>query len=227
MQKILFTLIFCLSSSSLFSQIDAPEEYYYKFYNRTKKTHLDYNEIEGSPYLEKEFKAGKVVFNDGKILDSILLRYDWYAKEVEVLKNDEIFSLPRDTKINHIVIDSTKYTPFYLVNSKEGYAIELKSDNTRIFKTQPIQFNQPTKATNGYVEDKPAYFKWIKPYYYIVFKNNSMKKIDIDKKKIVKSFPAEYQSQLSKYIKEEKLSVKKDRDLIKLIDYFDKIHSSE
>lgn len=183
-----------------------------------------YGGIEGSPYTNKEFTAGKIVLRDSSEISPIELRYDWYAKEMEIKLNNELLILPKDNKIIYIAIGNVNYMPFYYAEDINGFLVLSYSGKSLLLKKEIVEFLKEKKAETITSEYKPPRFRWSHPQYYIIINNEDFKPLLLQKKKIILAFPEASRESLSTYIKTEKLSFKKETEIIKLVEYFDSLN---
>lgn len=174
----------------------------------------DYKEIEGTPYLNKEFKPAKI----GKEDKSYLVRYNAYNEKIQVKVNEKkIMNLNSDKKYVVKLKEGETYMPVEYEDGKEGFGVLLwnNSKGFRLIKRQVIELEPPTE-TNGYMKAQPAKFSKVRIFYYVV-ENGKLNKVPGSAGKIYKEI---FDNSLKATAKKEKLNPKKEEDLIKLCDIY-------
>lgn len=222
MKKI--TLIALLGISSfLFSQANTigltsgggTREVFFKIKSEGAGRALNYDEIIGSPYLNKNFSIAKVA-ND---YEKAPVRYNTFNDEIEFQKNGTTLALPKEEKFSRIEIFSPKMTLVSLDTQDDlsGYFIELVNDKTGLYKKIKTKFIDAVPAANSYATDRPASFKTLDPVYYIKTESGYIKKPK-KIKEIAEAFPAK-KDEIEKFVKSNNIKVNKEEDLIKLVKF--------
>lgn len=176
---------------------------------------LNYGDILGSPYLNKEFSNAKTAANN----EQVLVRYNSYSDQVEFKKNEDVQVLPKSSEFSRIEISNPKQVIVLLDTSDElsGYFFELANGKNILYKKIKTNFIDFVPATNGYVNDKPATFKTLAPVYYIKTENSLIKKPK-NQKDIISQFPDKKDS-LTTFFKSNKIKFDKEGDLTKLVNF--------
>lgn len=183
-----------------------------------------YSEIEGDPYLYKEFTDGAVTMKNEEVFKA-QLRYDIKAGEIQFKDNDEVYALINQEEIERIEIkkmkfmyseygvlgDNAKIKTAYFEVLAEGDFILLAKKNIR------IQDPEPPKL---YTEAKPAKFIILADSYYI--KNNDSPAVRIKTKKDFKTYFEDKAQGVTEFAKTQKLAVSKKDDLIQIVDFANK-----
>ena len=189
---------------------------------KTKK----YTEINGSPYLIDSWTTGTVKFNNGKVINNVLLKYDQVADELSFAgKNDEEYFFNErvsEFTLTYIEdnIDHKKYfkSGFPTINNlsdKSFYevlidgAVSLLKKNAKDI-TQVKEFNSATtvKTVNNNIR------------YYIVKSNEIIHLKKLDSKNVANSLDAGKANLIMDFTKRNDLNPKKDADLKKIILYY-------
>ena len=135
----------------------------------------------GSPYLEENFKMGKV-FTKGKEL-AVLLRYNVLSNqmEIKVEEDDEIILLPRDTSTKYI-LDGFEYTWKNLLTEdgwRKGYYVKyFEGDKVKFLGLPSISIRNAEKQSSGYGSAKSAHYK-VQMEYYLAKENARMESIRV------------------------------------------------
>ena len=190
-----------------------------KFSKRLTFEHQkSYSTIEGTPYLSENFKPGEVYTKDS-ILYKAPLRYNIYADEIEFKIDDIIYWIAVPQNIVHVKIDESVFIYIHTgekKNKKGSYYELLVGGKCKLLLKRNIAFFE-AEAVKAYVEAKPAQFREMNDTYFLQF-NNGIPQV-ITNMKSVKNTLSEKSSDISKYIKKDKISIKKKDDLIKLVRY--------
>ncbi|MGN7707984.1 hypothetical protein [Chryseobacterium sp. JV274] len=222
MKKI--TLIALLGMSSLlFSQANTiglnsaggTHEVFFKIKSEGAGRALNYDEIIGSPYLNKNFSIAKVADD----YEKAPVRYNTLRDEIEFQKNGTTLALPKEEKFSRIEIFSPKTILVSLDTQDDlnGYFFELVNDKTGLYKKIQTKFIDAVPAANSYATDRPASFKTLDPVYYIKTESGYIKKPK-KIKDIANAFPAK-KDDIEKFAKSNNIKVNKEEDLIKLVKF--------
>lgn len=187
-------------------------------YQEKLDTKAFYESVTGSPYIYDALLPAKV--NDYK--DIVAARYDAY-KDVITIQINQSKDFYLDKKLgNKVKFINTKevYQVFQDEKSKAGFFKVVKSskDFSLLIK-QEVKLQGGEKPKNGYDEYKPAVFKRAKDKFYLSLDNSNAIKIPTKKKKFYKIFPSNA-NKIKDFIKKEKLNIKKQTDLLKIITYY-------
>ncbi len=219
MKRIIISPFFLIATLTVFAQQEQIEEFNYMLLQTrsAKSRYIEYKDIEGSPYSNQELIPGTIVFVSGNHIDSIPLRYNWYTNDMELQYNKEVFSMPVTLEIDHILISNRKFVPFYYLKNINGFMIELCNGYFSLFRRESVQFIEEKPPQSGYDEFQPAKFQWFRPEYFIISKEGTVVEPEMNKKKLPLQFPG-LEEKIQSYIKENKINVKKEEDLITLIE---------
>jgi hypothetical protein len=176
---------------------------------------LSYDEILGSPYLDKNFHIAKIAENP----EQLPVRYNSYNDEIEFKKDDKILALPKKSEFSRIQTASPKQILVLLETSDElsGYFFELVNGKNSLYQKIKTKFTDYVPAPNGYASDKPATFKTLDPVYYIKTEKGFIKKPK-NQRDIIEQFPDKKEG-LTTFFKSNKIKFDKEEDLIKLVTY--------
>lgn len=162
--------------------------------NLSRHPDMSTEKYSGSPFLEEEFKMGKILTRGKKM--PVLLRYNVFSNQMEIkVKEDgEVISLPRDQSTKYI-LDGYEYVWMNLLTEdgwKKGYYIKyFEGDKTKLLGLPSISFRKAEKQSSGYSKPKPAHYKVDMNYYLakgdsrlesVKIKNRDFEKfLDLDK----------------------------------------------
>ncbi|WP_179339156.1 hypothetical protein [Winogradskyella ludwigii] len=180
---------------------------------------------EGSPYITEEFLSLKLEDLTTKIYSG---RYNAYNGEMEIkLSDDKIIALDNNADYTITFIASNKKYKTYTykdadLNLQREFLVVVSKDSSfTLLKKEHIKFQDKVKPKSSYDKEKPAKFIKANDTYYLNFENNT-RVLSLNKKQFLSSFP-KTEVQLKSYIKKNKLSLKDENDLIKIVAYLSSI----
>jgi len=175
----------------------------------------------GSPYLFKEYTPAKITL----IKEICLVNFDAYNDKMYVEKNGKFYNLPlNDFKYGILFINKKiSYQLFNYKRKKEMtsgfFQVLTKNNGIYLLKKEHIRKLEAKKANNGYEKSQPVTFKRTKDHFYTSFENNMAIKLAPKKKHFLSLFNLQG-TVIASYMKQQKLSHKKEADLIKIFKYY-------
>jgi len=179
---------------------------------------------EGTPLLTVRWLSGLVKFSNGTTYKSDFLKYD--------LEKDQLYF--KDTKSDDLLLFALPVSEFSLQIGKEN--LLFKSGYAAVDRNKPSSFYQV--LVEGGVQllkhrvkqpfDERAYNSatttrtYKEDEYFYVAKNNTPVKIKKDKKQVLAAL-GNHAAELEAYITEEKLNLKNEEDLMKLIVFYNSL----
>ncbi|MCS3530918.1 hypothetical protein [Chryseobacterium sp. JUb7] len=192
-----------------------PREVFYKIKSEGAGRSLSYDEIIGSPYINKNFSLAKVADD----YEKAPARYNTYKDEIEFQKDGTTLVLPNDSKFSRIEFFSPK-TTLVRLDSKDdlsGYFFELVGGKNALYKKIKTKFIDAVPAQNSYATDRPASFKTLDPVYYIKTEKGFIKKAK-NLKDLTEQFPDKKEA-IEGFVKSNKIKFNNEADLIKLVTF--------
>ena len=186
----------------------------------SKKVDHSIKDFEGSPFLKQEFITGRVYGPKIKYKD-IALRYNIFNDQMEFQQNNTIYALYPEPRITKVLLgDETYVVEKYEIKGKMayGYLARLDTGKLTLLSKKVVRFTekQEPKALEG--AGKPAKFTRAQDIYYYKIGNGEITKV-VSLKSFIESLP-DKREEISNYAKSEKLSVKDEADLMKLVKYY-------
>ena len=183
--------------------------------------------INGIPYLKEEFQSGIIELADGKKSDEVLLRYNISKDIFEILRNNDTLTLNRPFAVKYVYLDDKVYifNPRFLKNSERrqnGYfELRISGDFSLYIK----------RWKNLSYDSFAANYKGgggTKEYYYIDKKNFVGKIADgdpfiISSPRSLLSKLDKHQSEVKSFIKKNKIKLKKESDLVRVVEYYNSL----
>lgn len=186
---------------------------YNKVNSKSSSKELNYDEIKGTPFPNKQFVLAK--FKDN--FETAPARYNSFNDNIEYQKNNEVFILPDTEDFSRVTYIDTKETLVNLKTGDElsGYFYEVVNGKNLLYKKIKTKYIDAVPAKTTYDSDKNAYFKTLSPVYYIKTEKGFIKKPK-NQKEILEQFPDKKEA-LTTFFKENKIKFDKEEDLKKLV----------
>ncbi len=224
MKKHTFTLLclLCIISMNVFSQQSLTgsgngetnfNEAYFTRYVPTIK----YEEIDGSPYFNDDWSSGTIKLRSGVELKIESCKYDIYEEKLMFLKDETplYFSSPED--IESFTIGSSKFINLKLDNNNDFYEKLFEEVNFKLLKEYKCVFveGKETDGINPATKDK---YK-VNSNYYLKNENEDLKKIKLKEKSVIELM-SDKENEIKKYIQENKLKFKDEKDLVEIFKFY-------
>ncbi len=186
----------------------------------------------GSPYWNPSYLLGNI-YNKSELLSgNVALRYNVIADEIEVKEtlastDENAQALTKSVDIYVKIKNETFiFIPYQGSIEKGGYfQVVFDGSNYDLLKKVYKKFRPAVKAATSMTKDVPASFEE-NSVYFIVTKDGKFHELPKSKSKKVKVF-GNKQDVVKKYIKKNKLNINKEKDLKKLLIYFDNLDSAK
>jgi hypothetical protein len=176
--------------------------------------------VTGSPYMDEKYKDGVIYFGDKN--QTAPIRYNAYQDLIEYEQNGKALVLDPNPAIKKVVFGSETLVPLSPESSnKLGYYVMLDSGKVSLYAKKKIVFLPFKKQGKLDGSDQPAEFKKSPDMFYFQVGNGALKEVD-NMKSFIASFP-DKQDELSQYAKKEKISTKKEKDLIQFVKYYNSL----
>ena len=183
-----------------------------------------YKDIKGSPYQQNDFTDGNVVQNNGITYKKVPLRYNGYDDQIEFKdKKGAVMYIGNPESYKEFKIGSQIYIFRKNLKSKpkvEGYFELLEDGKLQLLKRFEVSLKKAEPA-QAYSDPKPAEFIKKQPTYFIISNGNQIAEVR-NEKDILELLPDQKET-VSKYIKKNKLKVKREEDLRQVIVYYNSL----
>lgn len=169
------------------------------------------NKIVGSIYLNEEWEQGTITDFTNKKKVKLLARFNAYHNEIEILKEKNIIALYPAKGID-VFLNGKKFIPLKLDNKKKPIFAEiLVNGKHSLYKVYDINIKKaPTDAKLLNIESVDRVV--ITSDLYFQEENGNVSKLPSNKKSIKQKLPSSFLD----IAKKEKLSLKKEDDLVML-----------
>lgn len=198
-----------------------------RFNKITEGTYSRYNlklsEIQGSPFLNEEFMPGKIITEADVIYTDIPLRYSGYSDELEFQKGvDEYIIDPktivRRAEFGGMVFGCREYYEGKKIQN--GFFEIVEEGKATLLARYTIKFLEK-EAVKAFADPMPARFDPPLKDYYLMIDGKPANVIS-GKKGLLELFGAQ-KDEMESFISKNKLSIKKDDDLTKIVVHYNSL----
>ncbi|MFK7811504.1 MAG: hypothetical protein AB8B59_03365 [Maribacter sp.] len=244
MKKIILLLLLSTSFNSFSQDTDEPVQIRFDLPSNGSIDDADRTRIftaKGSPYIKETYQQGFVV--NGKNKTAALLRYNAYYDRFQFLDENNKKTFVLKSPNIKIELDGKTYelltykitvqdkALYYLPegenektnkNNREGYFSSLTEGKTMLYTKTSKRLPKFQLPENGYDQFEPTELRTLVQYY-LKRKNRPATRIRLSKKEVLFALNDKY-DELRSYIKENKLKVKSEEEVIQIISYYDTLN---
>ncbi|WP_235016415.1 hypothetical protein [Aquimarina sp. AU474] len=175
------------------------------------------NKYVGSVYLNKDYQKANVIDEKSRSYDA-RLKYNIYTDGLELKEGGQLREVIKSST-TYARIDNDYYYYCNFKNTrgvkKNGYYILVElNNNYRVYKKYSLKITDPQEMDPMTGSSVTGKIKLITTYY--LENANEIQELPLNKKGILSAF-SDKQSELKEYIKKEKIKLKKEEDLIRLV----------
>lgn len=179
--------------------------------------------VDGSPYLNDNFVTG-IVYSNAEKYSGISMRYNIYDDNIEFKQNNQLLILDAQPKIKKVdfdghmfVIDNYEYKG----KTRLGFFGLLDSGKVVLLSRKVVTYKEQQAPKALETGPTPAKYTRLPDVYFYKIGNGDPVKVD-NIKKMIAGFP-DKQTELTEFAKKEKISAKKEDELIKLVKYYNSL----
>lgn len=184
---------------------------------------LTESEIEGSPYLNKDFENG-TIYTIGKTkFTEIPLRFNIYNDVIEFKTDDKIYTFTAPELVERIEFGGKTfiYAPYSILKkTKKGYFIVLETGTASLWMKPEIFFKNATQPA-AYKDAEPAKFQR-KPDTYFIKVGNEQAKL-VSNKNDLTEILSDKKQEVEGFLKKNKVKTNNPEDLLKLIRFYNSL----
>jgi len=181
------------------------------------------SDIQGTPYLNENFEAGKITTPEDSVFANIELRYNAFTDDLEFKQGENVFNIAYKTIVKKAEFGGEIFScRSYDVdgNIRDGFFKILTEGRATLMAKYKILFLERVEA-QAFSDYQPARFDVVRMEYFMAVDRNPAKLIP-NKKGLVKMF-GEKSNEMETYISKNKLSVKEGDSLIKIVMHFNSL----
>lgn len=174
-----------------------------------------FKKIAHKMYLTDNYIACKV----DSINETVFLKYNIYKDQMEFEHNNQVLFLKKE-KGRKIVFQYTKedYRLFDFENELKYFQV-IKDGKNQLLRRQIVTYSEAKPAASSYQKAKPAAFNREKDKFYIRFENKNIVEVPSRKKQFYSIFSS-HANEIKKYVKSNKLNIKRVSDLEKVVSFY-------
>lgn len=183
------------------------------------KAVLKYSDIKGNAFYKNGFNNAKI----GETTTILPIRYNMFKDSFEILNNNDVYAVPKDNIFSTFTFVSSN-EKFVLGKDDEGFAgyfLVLSEGKHKLLKKMLVKFYPEVPAQNSMVPGTPAKFEKQKPIYFIKT-DDKIVKLTKKPEDLINAFPEEKKNEVKDFIKNNKIKLTEELDLIKLINFLNK-----
>ncbi|MCF6243130.1 MAG: hypothetical protein L3J74_17545 [Bacteroidales bacterium] len=223
--KFIFFIVLLISIKSNAQVIIIPDDYQFSQLMRPNLvTNTNYEDIAGSPYLDKNFTESILYFKNDSAF-KLPLRYNIFDQRFEYQHKGQVYSIDNPADIKRLEMDNRI---FIYYNSKHNYEYngyyQLLAEGKAILLLKREVVYREAEKSNGIVEPKPDRFLHNPDKYYVVVASHEPKLLK-NRKSIAQIFEDNVKK-METFAKKEKISFKKQADLIGLVNYYNRLQTN-
>ena len=179
--------------------------------------------IEGTPYLSENYVDGEIFFGTtGR--STVPLRYNVFQDLMEYQQNGKALVLDPSPKIKSVRLGESTYVVDkfeFEGKTKFGFLNLLDSGKVTLFAKKVVKYQEPLKGRALDGGDLPAKFSKSSDAYFYKIGSGGLQEVE-NIKDMIASFP-DKQEELKQFAKKEKISPKKEEELLKLVRYYNSL----
>lgn len=178
--------------------------------------------VDGTPYYDESFNSATIT----PINKVFMVRFNVALDVMEVIQETDTLFMNKNNRSYIIKLNKGNITYKILEyvesenEDKLGYYIQLTTGKkVKLYRKDRKKFVEVKRTAYGSINGTSAKYKEQKSEFYIEYGDNGTAvKLPRKKKSVIKLF-ASKQKEIKAFIKENKIKVTKEKDLIKLINY--------
>ncbi len=183
-----------------------------------------YDEYDGSIYMRSNYKESTIIDEKLGTFD-IKLKYNVYSDALEFNQKGKLFEVIKLPTVHVRVSDEYFYYCVFKTQrglSRKGYYVLVEmNDKYRIYKKYTLKITEPIQNT-VVKTGNPGEIKLANTYF--VEENGIIVELPMNKKEMLRTFSDKAQ-ELSTYLKKEKIRLRKEEDLIRLVAKYNALKS--
>lgn len=212
--ELLFTLIImCLPALSGKAQVEA------SYGNPDPITENRYTGVKGSAYLFDDWLPGKLYEFEGEVLKQNKINYNTHNGKVEVMDENGAITIINEILYHKVEMmeDTQTHTFANRLRPKDinYYKIIYQGDKLAFLERTTAEIDKGTSSEYNAYKQVGVFDKDTKHF---ILKDAQIEEVYRNKKKILEFFGSQ---ELEQFVKQEKLKLNKDEDLVRALKYFE------
>lgn len=175
--------------------------------------------VKGSPYLNDTYVNGVIYYSNKTYKTPI--RYNAFQDLIEYQQGGRTMVLDPGPSVVKVELENSVFVPQKFEadgKSRFGYFEVLDSGNVTLFSKKRVTFLPEKK--NGALDgrDQPAEYKRYADAFYYKIGDGPLQEVE-NLKTFIAALP-DKQEELSKFAKKEKISHRKEEDMLRIVEYY-------
>ena len=190
--------------------------------NTQKIDDTRYEGVRGYPYIWEEWQSGVVIDEQGLSAQAEEINYNAHTQTFEVKKGERFIELVSEGQ-NQIIINSLEIPQTFQKNIHPDLPLEFNQllyNGTTLQLVKSTEKKISTKVFQN-VGKEVTVEQFVKRETFYLVENDQLRRIKVNKKALLKEL--EQSKKLESFIKKNKLKLKNDADLVKLIAHYEAI----
>jgi hypothetical protein len=188
----------------------------------------DLKNITGSPYEENYFQPGFIYSNNELTASNIPMRYNIFADEIEIntsqdpnQQNINVLSKSPDIFVK-IGADIFVYVENLSAQGQSGYfKVVHEGEHFDLYKKSRVNYVEKRFAETSYQQDQPARFDRTDTFY-LVSNRGVFYELPNNRRRFAAVFK-EHHKEIDSYVRSNRLDIRNENDLKKIVKYFNEI----
>jgi hypothetical protein len=178
--------------------------------------------IKGTPYMNDTYEEGVVFLEKNKF--KVPARYNAFKDLMEYQQSGRAMVLDPSPTVKKVRLQNTTFVVEKIVlegKPKFGYLMLLDSGKAMLYSRKVVNYLPAKKGGNLDGTDQVAEFKRVPDIFYVKVGTNELQEV-----KNLKSFIAVFpdkQEELTRFAKKEKISPRKEDEVVKLVKYYNSL----
>ena len=180
-------------------------------------------DIEGSPYLNEEFVDGEIHTFKASYA-GVSMRYNIYLDYIEFKQKGKSYILDPEPRLRKVEVDgNTLVVAKYgsIGKMKDGFFLLLDSGKLQLMSKKVIQFKEAQAPKALESSATPAKYQQLPDQFFYRIGQGEPVKISNIRKMIAGL--QDHQEELNAFAKKEKISAKREDDLIRLVKFYNSL----
>lgn len=179
-------------------------------------------DVIGTPYLDDKYVEGVIYINNKA--QKLSMRYNAYQDLIEYQQNGKALVFDPNPSIKKVELGSSTFVPLKYNaggKSKLGYFALLDSGKVALYVKKSITFMPAKKGGRLDGTDQPAEYKRSADVFYFKVGDGELQEVG-NIKSMIASLP-DKQEELTQYAKKEKISPRKEKEVVQLVKYYNSL----
>ena len=185
-------------------------------------SHAQDASIKGTPYMNDTYEEGVIFLEKNKF--KVPARYNAFKDLMEYQQGGRAMVLDPSPAVKRIRLQNATFVVEKFVldgKPKFGYLMLLDSGKAMLYSRKVVNYVPPKKGGNLDGTDQLAEFRKVPDIFYVKIGNAELHEVR-NMKSLLAGFP-DKQEELTRFAKKEKISPRKEDEVVKLVKYYNSL----